>query len=754
MSLQSPTSSASPSLLSRLSPANPALPLNGDAANGAGDSPTPQPSNSRNRIRGARKPNHLSSSPNGAGGSSLEDGSPLSSSINIAGTSPAARRGSNGFGPRSFGAPSPSSSFKSSSAMPMAIPIGPSSASPSHPPNSHGSSIGGTTPRAFSNSRIDHDRAFAAIALSLSVSPTQSMQAAARSPRAPSSFLSRSPAGPGAPTREPARHLQPLPGQALEKDRAKLAAAAAEKRDTSTSRWASSPSPPAAGLGNSPSMSAVRLGPASVSPSTHDHQTRGGAVDKIDSMLSRLRTQESPAFSSHAPPSSSISPSKSSAFASRSPSNPSAFAPSSRSPSKPSSFASLASRSPATASPFGSRSPSKVQSPYVPPAARSPEKVQERAVPGLPPPGTRIQRAPDPVKRPALGGRSRWATDDDDVDDTVVHVDVPKQKNEEEELKATPATPTVETPTSEKDDYCTAPASPVLAPVPTKPPSLLTRSLSSAPGPAAIISPASAVADSPIPRPATPPPPSPLTRATTPPPPSRSPSPPPTPSWDSMTSSSSHIDWAEDDDDDLPPIDDQWLAEPLSPSIAHQTLPPSRASLAAAAQIISPTLSARQREPRSRESSAGGLPWSTPSTPGGGSEGGGGRGKKRGGKKGRGGGGGSAGFEAASATTSPGSTAGARTPLNAIARDPLPHQSPHGSSPSARGGRGAARGGRGGMRGGGRGGAAGGAGPEPALFNRLSGMGAPSPRGGGEGGGRGRRGAGAGMAGAGGGARW
>ncbi|KAK4057675.1 hypothetical protein OIO90_001323 [Microbotryomycetes sp. JL221] len=125
------------------------------------------------------------------------------------------------------------------------------------------------------------------------------------------------------------------------------------------------------------------------------------------------------------------------------------------------------------------------------------------------PPRRRVARTADPVKRPVLGGRSRWAQPEDDADETVYEPD----------LSVSIARDVVDTPQE-------APSTQEIAP---SDPTAVEQASSTPP-----------TADEHV-RPSTPPSKAPLSPST-------------------FTSPSQHIDWAEEDDDELPDLD-EWLQE-------------------------------------------------------------------------------------------------------------------------------------------------------------------------------------------------
>lgn len=173
------------------------------------------------------------------------------------------------------------------------------------------------------------------------------------------------------------------------------------------------------------------------------------------------------------------------------------------------------------------------------------------ATPALPKPAAPVAKpaAASPSK-PILGGRSRWALDTDEVPD------VPEAMQAVANGVSRHAPPAVQA-----APKAALPAAPAAAPV--------EKSVASPP-PAPTPAPA-AHAPAPAPKQATPPPePTPPTPST---PPSATPAtlnPPPTPS--SFSINPDHIDWAEDDDDALPTLDD-WGISADAPPIAEVEAP-------------------------------------------------------------------------------------------------------------------------------------------------------------------------------------
>ncbi|GAA6062866.1 hypothetical protein JCM10212_000788 [Sporobolomyces blumeae] len=374
-------------------------------------------------------------------------------------------------------------------------------------------------------------------------------------------------------------HLAPLPDEVLQK-----AQPIPANRSTASSRWASSPpsssSPTMTTSSRFPSAHPVKkgfspmLGPthptsssppalSSVAPST------SLALNQIEAMLSQLRT--TPGSSPSHP--ASISPSGTS------PPISSSKIGSGPSPGRPSPFAS-GREVQASSSPTPAQAPPQPTS-QAPEASRSPRK-----------PST---RPPDPVKRPAIGGKSRWARDSDEEPEPV---SIPT-KSSHETAKVAAVSNLSETKPREAA-AAERQAGPVPAPVPPassikEAVGINEKSAQTSTSPRRTFAPSLVPLD--VPHPSDVQSNDSSSEAVPPSPPSFSPPPPSEPEHH-------HIDWAEDDADELPDLDD-WGVEtfPISTTEAeagvHESEPP-----------VSPTLSSaslpstRPRHRRRRSSSA------------------------------------------------------------------------------------------------------------------------------------------------------
>ncbi|GAA5961277.1 hypothetical protein JCM3765_002896 [Sporobolomyces pararoseus] len=180
----------------------------------------------------------------------------------------------------------------------------------------------------------------------------------------------------------PGSHLSSLPDEVLQR-----ALPIPPSRSTTSSRWASSPPSRTHTVkkGFSPLLQATNPS-SSPPPISSTSPSTSPALQQIETMLSQLRTAVSPSKTS-----TSSSPSNRNHLASSSPSKVS------HSPTK--SLLS-SSRSPARPDSFLSRSPSN--------------------------------RPPEEIKRPALGGKSRWARDSDEEPEPV---EVPKKEQPSRVIK-------------------------------------------------------------------------------------------------------------------------------------------------------------------------------------------------------------------------------------------------------------------------------------------------------------------------------
>lgn len=224
---------------------------------------------------------------------------------------------------------------------------------------------------------------------------------------------------------------------------------------------------------------------------------------------------------------------------------------------------------------------------------------------------TRSARVPDKIKRPALGGRSQWATDDDDTDDTVIHLPSletsSETKESETETETHATTPEVPPPIETKIE---GPKTEAMS-APDTPESATAANPAEAPDPVSAQLPADQVAESTLESKAVP---SistsntaadpvaipieafadaksiPLTTSTT-----TEQSGPPSLPHAPPSQVEHHIDWADDDEDDALPDLDEWL-EPPAPKPDLPAAPAASdedanelAGLSAASAVAIPT---------------------------------------------------------------------------------------------------------------------------------------------------------------------